>query len=246
MSRLIGAETRVNTDGRHYFDQQAAVVPASPDRQLPFFQADATPIFASLTGSLRRAIADEQRVAYYMGNYAYFNSETDLFQAYCLDHDNANTLYWVDLELGGKKPEPGLLCESAEIRSYRKLVAQHPDNWDALNALADLLNQAGQTGEALAYAQKAIALAPANGAVLDTYGWILHRSGRNAEALAALRMAATRLPDHPIVNYHLGRVLSESGDVKGARVHLERARAAKSDVPEKALADALLRELAAR
>lgn len=246
MTRLIGSETRINTDGRHYFDQQAAVIPAAPERQLPFFQASAAPIFTSLTDGLRRAIADEQLVAYHMANFAYFGRNRALFRAYCLDQTNANTRYWVDLALGGEQPDPKVLCASEEILSYRDLLVQHPNNGEALNALADLLNQAGQSAEALTYAQKALALVPDSGAVLDTYGWILHRLGRDDEALAALRKAAARLPDHPIVNFHLGQLLSEAGDLTGARACLQRALAATADFPEKPQAKALLEELATR
>jgi spermidine synthase len=246
MARLIGSETRINTDGRHYFDQQAAVIPAPPERQLPFFQASAAPSFTSLTEGRRRAIADEQLVAYHMGNFAYFGRNRALFRAYCLDQTNANTLYWVDLALGGEQPDPKTLCASEEILSYRDLLAQHPNNGEALNALADLLNQAGQSVEALTHAQKALALSPDSGAVLDTYGWILHRLGRNDEALAALRKAFAKLPDHPIVNFHLGLLLSEAGDLTGARACLQRSLAAAGDFPEKPQARALLAELAKR
>lgn len=245
MARMIGDETRVNTDSRHYFDKQAAVWPAPPERQVPFFQCTAVPVFTALTAGQVRGIADEQQVAAHMANFAYFQSKDDLFRAYCLDPQNANTLYWINLELGGQQPDREQICTSQDIRAYRSLVNQHPQNWEALNALADLLNQAGEATEALTWAQKAIDLAPDSGAVLDTYGWILHRLGRDAGALTALRKAAASLPDHPIVNYHLGAVLAATGDKAQARTHLERALAGGA-FPERGLAAALRDSLAAR
>ena len=242
MDRMIGDETRINTDGRHYFDKQSAVWPAPPERQVPFFQCAAVPAFTALTPGQSRGIADEQRVAAHMANFAYFQTRDELFRAYCLDPQNANTLYWINLELGGQQPDREQICTSQDIRTYRSLVNQHPQNWEALNALADLLNQAGQTAEALTWAEKAVALAPDSGAVLDTYGWILHELGRDGEALATLRKAAARLPDHPIVNYHLGAVLAAGGDKAQARTHLERALAGGA-FPGREQAAALLASL---
>ncbi|MBK9470957.1 MAG: fused MFS/spermidine synthase [bacterium] len=112
MSRLIGSETRINTDGRHYFDSQAALIPAPPELQLPYFQADAASCFTSLADGQRQAIADEQLVAFHMGHFAYFHRNRALFRAWCLDQANANTLYWVDLALGGEQPDPKVLCAS--------------------------------------------------------------------------------------------------------------------------------------
>jgi spermidine synthase len=112
MTRLIGSETRINTDGRHYFDSQAALIPAPPELQLPYFQADAASCFTSLTDGQRQAIADEQLVAFHMGHFAYFHRNRALYRAWCLDQANANTLYWVDLALGGGKPDPKVLCTS--------------------------------------------------------------------------------------------------------------------------------------
>jgi spermidine synthase len=39
MARMIGRETRINTDNRHYFAKQSAVWPAPPQYRLPLFQA---------------------------------------------------------------------------------------------------------------------------------------------------------------------------------------------------------------
>ena len=43
MAGMIGLETRINTDDRHYFDKQSALRPSWPQSQLPQFQAAVLP-----------------------------------------------------------------------------------------------------------------------------------------------------------------------------------------------------------
>ena len=231
MARLIGAETRINTDDLHYFDKQSAVRPAPPTGRLPVFQASALPYFTGIDEGQRVAIQREQIVARHLADFGFFESRPSLYEAYCTDPGNGNARYWMTLEFAGRRPGAEAFCASDEIRNHWAMVAQHPDNALALNALADLLGEAGHLEDAAPLAERAVALDPENGMILDTYGWILFQRGKTDAALEVLGKSAEHLPEHPIVLYHLGAVLRASGNEPEAREHLERALEASGDFP---------------
>ncbi|HMB68273.1 MAG TPA: tetratricopeptide repeat protein, partial [bacterium] len=243
MGRLIGDETRVNTDDLHYFDKQSAVYPAPPQAQLPRFQADAAPHVTGADEATLRQIRTEQNVAAHLARYGFYGSRADLDRAYCLDPDNGNARWFLSLALGGGLPDPDGFCGDAEIRRYRALVDTHPDNALALNALADLLQEAGNLEEARILVERAVSLEPDSGMILDTYGWVLHRSGHPEAALDVLTDAAGRLPDHPIVQYHLGAVKAALGRGDEAAHHLTRALADPRGFPSSDEARNLLESL---
>ncbi len=226
MSAMIGGETRINTDDRHYFDKQSAVWPLPPQRQLPMFQASVLPSLVGADEALVSAVRREQEVAGLLGRYGFYKTDADLERAYCLMPDNGNARFHMSLKYAGDLPDPAEVCESDELRSYRALVQAHPDSPSALNGLASLLAEAGRLDEALPLAERAGGLAPDDGAVLDTWGWTLHLLGRDLESLVILNRASAALPDHPIVNYHLGSVLAATGDGAEAKARLARALAA--------------------
>jgi tetratricopeptide (TPR) repeat protein len=163
MTRMIGRETRINTDDLHYFDKQSAVRPAPPQWRLPRFQASAAPYFVQTQDSLRAAIRDEQMVAQRLAKYGFFHSKRDLFRAYCVMPENGNVRYWMSREFSNRLPDHETFCSKEEIRGYRAIIAQHPNNVRALNNLAGILSESGQLDEALTLAKKAVAIAPQNG-----------------------------------------------------------------------------------
>jgi len=223
MAKMIGPETRVNTDNFHYFDKQSAVRPSPPQWRLPRFQASAAPYFKPAQDPLRAAIRDEQIAAQRLARYGFFRSRQDLFQAYCASPENGNVRYWMAREFSDQLPDQENFCSNEEIKGYRAIIAQHPNNVRALNNLAAVLSKNGQLKEALAAAEKAVAIAPQNGMILDTYGWILFKQNQYREAVAVLEKSAAALPEHPIVLYHLGAAYRAAGDNTRARIHLEKA-----------------------
>ncbi len=243
MARMIGPETRVNRDGVHYFDKQSAVWPAPPAQQLPAFQASILPYLQPVDDTLRAAVQREQTVAGLLGRYAFFDSRPELHRAYCADPANGNARYWMTLNNAGVLPAPDGFCREVELRAYRAMVAQHPDNPIALNALADMLRIGGQFDEALMLSTRAAALAPDNGMVLDTLGLIQFQQGKIAASLATLIRADRHLPNHPIVLYHLGAAYHASGDRARARECLSRALKAPGDFPDAEAARRLLLEV---
>lgn len=243
MNRMIGDETRINTDNHHYFDKQSAVWPLPPQRQLPMYQASILPHLTGDVGSLIEGIKREQRVAGLLGRFGFYRNEADLLSAYCLMPENGNASYYMSLKHAGQLPDPKTVCETEEIRRFRSMVTAHPDNAAALNGLAHLLAEDGRLDEALPLAKSAVEITPDDAAALDTYGWILHLQGRDLEALVVLNRAAVLLPDHPIVNYHFGVVLEATGDVEQARERLDRALAGKLESALAAEARALRKRL---
>jgi spermidine synthase len=223
MAKMIGRETRVNTDDLHYFDKQSAVRPAPPQWRLPRFQASAAPYFKPAEDGLKAAIRDEQIMAQRLARYGFFQSKPDLFRAYCNMPENENVRFWMSREFLSRLPDQETFCSSEEIKDYRAAIAQHPRNVRALNNLAAILSEKGQLDEALAVVKKAVAIAPQNGMILDTYGWILFKQKQYREAVDVLEKSVSLLPVHPIVLYHLGAAYLAAGNSYLAREHLEKA-----------------------
>lgn len=241
LDRMIGSETRINKDDFHYFDKQSAIWPAPPLRRLPYFQASIEPYVRGASERTMAAIRSRQSVGRAMGQYAFFGGEEDLFRAYCADPENGTVRYFMSLRFAGELPDQAPFCRSREIESYRGLLRAHPDDPLAMNALADLLGEAGELDEALSLVERAARMQPENGMILDTYGWVLLKRDERARALEVLREADRRLSDHPIVLYHLGVAEQANGDPVAARRHLGRALALSDSFPGADHARELLR-----
>jgi len=110
MERVIGGETRVNTDYLHYFDKQSALRPSGPQRQLPKFHTRVIPYLEKGDDALRATVGDEQIVAHLMAEYAFYGSRSDLFGAYCFMPNNGTVLYWMSREFSGKLPDHDVFC----------------------------------------------------------------------------------------------------------------------------------------
>ena len=229
MAKMIGGETRINTDGVHYFDKQTAVWPSPPQLRLPQFQASALPCLEGAEDTLRTAVRDEQALALLLARYAFFQSRDYLSRAYCVMPENGNVRYWMSREFSEPLPDSVTFCRNEEIKRYRAILEHNPGNALALNALADVLSETGELDEALRLAEKAVAIAPQNGMILDTYGWILFKEKKNERALDVLKKSDSFLPGHPIVLYHLGAICHAIGSYVLAREHLERALSKSSD-----------------
>lgn len=229
MERMIAGETRVNSDNMHYIGKQEATWPLPPQWRLPNFQASAIPYIEGADESLVTAVRREQEVALRMANFAFFGRQPELFQAFCEMPENGNVQYFMSRAFAENIPDHDDFCLEQELSSYRAILAQHPDSYEAMNAIADVLGHAGKLDEALPLAEKALSLAPDNGMVLDTYGWILFKLERHSEALDALNKSLAALPDHPIVLYHLGAVYQAMGNERQARRHLEKALSVSGD-----------------
>ncbi len=107
--------------------------------------------------------------------------------------------------------------ETAE-KDLRYVIAQQPENADALNALGyTLADQTDRLEEAKELISQALELRPESAHIIDSMGWILYRLGDLEEAETFLRQAYDKGPQAEIAA-HLGEVLWELGRTDEARV----------------------------
>ena len=240
MKRMIGSETRVNTDDSHFFDKQSAVQPAQPQWQLPYFQTSVLPYLGQANENMHVDVRREQIVAQFLARYAFFQSKSDLYHAYCTMPGNGTVSYFMNLEFAGEFPDHETFCQDIEINFYRMALEKLPNDVLTLNNLAYKLSEKGQLEEALMLAEKAVAIEPQNGIFLDTYGWILFKQKKYGPAIDALKKSASFLPNHPIVLFHLGAAYNATGKYDSAREHLSKALRISSDFKEAQQARELL------
>jgi len=108
--------------------------------------------------------------------------------------------------------------------TFRKVLADHPDDPSALNYLGYMLADRGtKLEEALSLIKKAVDLDPANGAYLDSLGWAYFKLGRYELAEDNLIKASQHIGTDPTVQDHLGDLYQKTGRLKLAAVHWERA-----------------------
>ncbi len=110
MTKIIGRETRVNNDNRHYFDKQSALWPAPPEWRLPRFQATVLPYLEQGEDTLHTAIREQQTVAQLLARYGFFHNKYELLRAYCLMPENGNVRYWLSREFSGRLPNYQTVC----------------------------------------------------------------------------------------------------------------------------------------
>ncbi len=230
MARMIGGETRTNTDDKHYFDKQSTVWPLPQNMQLPLYQASIIPYLENAGSKLIADIRKEQSVAQRIARYEFFRTRSDLFTAYCTMPGNGNGRYFMSLLFSGNLPNDETFCPNhSKIMHYLGMLRREPDNYLVMNAVAETLSEMNLLDMALEMAQRAIDLAPRNGEALDTYGWIMFKQEKYGGALEALEKSASLLPDDPVVLYHLGAAYQETGKDNRAREYLEKALSISSD-----------------
>ena len=101
--------------------------------------------------------------------------------------------------------------------SFRKVIADQPDNAGALNYLGYMLADRNvKLDEAQKLIARAVELDPQNGAYLDSLGWVYYRQNRLDQAEDNLRKAIERMSTDPTVHDHLGDVYLKQGKVKEA------------------------------
>jgi tetratricopeptide (TPR) repeat protein len=142
------------------------------------------------------------------------------------DHDRAIAVY--NRGLGALPGDAALTYDrgiaeasagniEAALRDFRKVLAQNPDNVEAMNALGFTLADADRDlPEAARLLRKALAAKPDAGAIMYSWGWLQYRLGHLDEAASYLRRAwaAQRDPD---IGAHLGEVLWKLGQHRDAR-----------------------------
>ena len=114
-------------------------------------------------------------------------------------------------------------------KDLRLILAQDPDNADALNALGyTLADRNERLDEAFTLVARALKLKPDSPAVLDSMGWVLYRQGDLVQAASHLRRALELTRDDEIAA-HLGEVLWVKGQRDDAQAVWREALVHKPD-----------------
>ncbi len=90
---------------------------------------------------------------------------------------------------------------------YEALLAENPDDVDALHLSALVAAELGESPLALERLQQAVGLAPDNAMILANFGLLLSRLGRSDAAVAAMQRSLQLAPGQPETAYNLGNVL---------------------------------------
>ena len=126
---------------------------------------------------------------------------------------------------------------------YAKIVQDQPQNVAALNNLAWINLQTGDTNKALTYAQRAHKLAPKQPNVLDTYAMILLHQGNTTAALEKLRAAHELAKGDLTIRLHLAQALIANNNPGQARQILNELLDSKIPVPRRQQAQELLKTI---
>jgi tetratricopeptide (TPR) repeat protein len=106
----------------------------------------------------------------------------------------------------------------------RRALAQRPDDPDAMNNLAFLLAETGDSlDEAVKLARKAVNQAPKNPAYLDTLGYVYLKRDQSDDALEIFSNLIRKYPDDPACAYHTGLAWYQKGDRARAKTLLSHA-----------------------
>ena len=120
------------------------------------------------------------------------------------------------LEMANRKEEAKAIA--------RRALLQRPDAPDAMNNLAFLLAETGDSlDEALKLAHQAVSKEPNNPAFLDTLGYVYLKRDKNDDAVEIFNKLIRTYPDDPTCSYHLGMALYQKGDIARAKAQLTHA-----------------------
>ncbi|MGH8125470.1 MAG: tetratricopeptide repeat protein [Rhodanobacteraceae bacterium] len=204
---------KVDPDGRHGFDAQVRTA-VLLDKGGQSVQAHA------LVAQLQQDYADDPdhlRAACELGA-----------QLYSQHGEHARAIAVYDRGLDTLPGDPELIYDrgveeanagntDAALADFRKVLAQNPDNIDAMNALGFTLADANRDlPEARKLLRKALAAKPDAAAVMDSWGWLQYRLGNLGQAEKYLQRAWGRQRD-PDIGVHLGEVLWKLGRHRHAR-----------------------------
>lgn len=138
-------------------------------------------------------------------------------------HRYSEGLRILDQAMIGKGHQSGLLYAraldeeklgqiSAAERDFKRLLARHPDDPVALNALGyTYIDHGHHPRRGLLLARQALALDPQNPDILDSVGWAYYRLARYQAAVPYLRKALA-LSHDPTVAAHYGAALWSLGE----------------------------------
>lgn len=104
----------------------------------------------------------------------------------------------------------------ASARAYRRVLEAEPENFIALNNLANVYQETDDP-RALELARQAYEAGPEYPETLDTYGWLLVESGELEQGLRFLELAFEKAPESAVIRGHLAEALERLGRPAEAR-----------------------------
>ena len=110
-------------------------------------------------------------------------------------------------------------------QDFERVLAEDPEDREALRYLALILKAQGEPGRALELQERALALDPEDRELVFDHGVTLLELGRNAEARAAFQKVLAEEPDDAKAQFYAGVAAYRTSDYAAARPHLERAAA---------------------
>jgi len=149
-------------------------------------------------------------------------------QMYSQHGQHAEAIATYDRALQAMPGDPALIYDrgiehadagntDAALSDFRKVLAQNPDNVEAMNALGFTLADADRDlPEATRLLRKALTAKPEAAAIMDSWGWLQYRLGHLDQAETYLKRAWGQQQD-PDIGVHLGEVLWKLGQHQHAR-----------------------------
>jgi tetratricopeptide (TPR) repeat protein len=131
-------------------------------------------------------------------------------------------------------------------KTYEEILNHHPDYISALNNLAFILGESGDSDDlekAYRLAQQAQRLSPHDPVIADTLGWILFRRGEFERARRYLAEATFRITDDSSVHFHHGMSCLAMGDEAGARAAFSAVAGGPAGYPRRSEALEILARL---
>lgn len=156
-------------------------------------------------------------------------------QMYAQDGNHAEAIATYNRGLAALPDDPVLIYDrgieeanagntDAALSDFRKVLAQNPDNVEAMNALGFTLADTDRDlAEATQLLRKALAAKPDAAAIMDSWGWLQYRLGNLGQAETYLQRAWGQQQD-PDIGVHLGEVLWRLGQHDSAREVLGKVR----------------------
>jgi tetratricopeptide (TPR) repeat protein len=118
---------------------------------------------------------------------------------------------------------------SGAARLYAAVLAQQPNNFDALHLLGLLNYQQGRLGEALRYIAAALRSNARSVEGLANHGLVLHALGRYEDAVTSYDQALALKPHAPEIHNGRGNALTQLGRHQDALDSFDRALAIRPD-----------------
>ena len=128
--------------------------------------------------------------------------------------------------------------------SYKKALANQPDQPLAANNLAYLMMERGQDIDvALSLAETAHRGLPNSPSTADTLAWAYYHKGTYGSARDLLETVEKDDPNNASIQYHLGMIYTKLGDKPNAITHLKKASALAPNTKTQKDADQALQTL---